>query len=250
MTACRLVAPLLWLLFVAAAACGRDAPTPTLGLPPGPAPTSTSAALPSPTAQMEPARSPTAPSIVPTEEPLPSIMATDSSTSEHPSPTTTAPTETASLRMDATPPATAVIMGLALRAGEPSPGQEFTLSVQMEPRTRGISGVQFGLDVEPTSLEVGEIVPGDLLGPSPLEVKLIESESGILTYAAARRGKTPLDTPGGNLATIRLIVPKDILAGAPVSVGLRGVLVADDKIIPVADVFVGNPLEFTVAAAP
>ena len=141
-------------------------------------------------------------------------------------------------------------MGLELRSGEPSPGQEFILSVQTEPRTRGISGVQFGLEVEPTSLEVGEIVPGDLLGPTPLEITQMEAGLGELLYAAARRGKTPVDTPAGHLATIRLIVPKDIPAGALVSVGLRGVLVADDKIMRVSDVFVRNPLQFTVAAAP
>ena len=177
-------------------------------------------------------------------------MATDTPTREHPSLTNTSPTETAGPRTDATPPATSVILGLDLRSGIPSPGQEFTLSVQMEPRARGISGVQFGLEVEPTSLVVSEIVPGYLLGPTPLDITRLEAEAGALLYAAARRGKTPLDTPGGELATIRLILPKDIPAGALVSVGLRRALVADDKIMPVPDVFVKKPLEFTVAAAP
>ncbi|MCH7606432.1 MAG: hypothetical protein IH962_04690 [Chloroflexi bacterium] len=97
---------------------------------------------------------------------------------------------------------------------------------------------------------MSEIVPGYLLGPTPLDITRLEAEAGALLYAAARRGKTPLDTPGGELATIRLILPKDIPAGALVSVGLRRALVADDKIMPVPDVFVKKPLEFTVAAAP
>jgi hypothetical protein len=99
-------------------------------------------------------------------------------------------------------------------------------------------------------VEVQDIVLGDLLGPAPLEMKRTGEGPGDLMYAAARRGKTPPVTPGGQLATVRLRVAEETPPGSSLRLWLEGVLIADHGVRRVNDLFVGKALELAVAAAP
>lgn len=127
------------------------------------------------------------------------------------------------------------------------PDSEFLLEVRLDPQGRGISGVQFDLEVSPQPLQVVDIAPGVVLGPDPVEIEIIGSESGIATYAAARRGPTHSPTPAGAVAVVRLMVPAELAPGTPVQVSLQRVKIADADIHQVREVTVASPVHLIIA---
>jgi len=140
--------------------------------------------------------------------------------------------------------------GVGMASGQPAPGREFTLEVKLEPRGPGISGVQFRLHFPQDWVEVLDIVPGNLLGPAPLEVKQPKEEPGGFLYAAARRGKTTQNTPPGQVAVVRMRVTEDAPPGITLRAWLREVLIADHNMLRIEDVTVGQPLDLLVATVP
>ena len=245
----------LMLLPALTSACGRG-PTPlpkalsspTTTLTPVPLPASTATkerpaqTLPIATQAKDPTSRPTS-TVAPRTERLPAATAIP-----------------AQIKIPATSPATsfvgpalpqdAAILSLELASGQPSPGREFTLALKLEPRGPGISGVQFRLDFPQNWVEVLDIIPGTVLGPTPLEVIQTREEPGGFLYAAARRGKTPHNTLPGQVAALRMRVAEDAPPGVPLRVELREVLLADRDILKIEDVAVGRPLELLVTAAP
>ena len=80
----------------------------------------------------------------------------------------------------------------------------------VEPGNQGISAAQVTLSYPPALLQVEDIRPGDLLGPSPLEInKGALSGPETVTYAVARVGATSVPSPTGTVLIIELRVPDD-----------------------------------------
>jgi len=149
----------------------------------------------------------------------------------------------------------AAILSLELASGQPAPGRDFTVAVKLEPGGSGISGVQFLLEFPKRWIAILDIIPGTLLGPTPLAVKQRDlkqrkEDPGGFLYAAARRGKTPQNTPPGQVAVVLMRVAEAAPPGIPLRLRLREVLLADHDILNIEDVAVGRPLELLVAAPP
>jgi hypothetical protein len=82
-------------------------------------------------------------------------------------------------------------------------GSQFILNVSVIPKGYGISGSELTLKFDPDNLKVIDVIPGDLLGISPLEgIKQIDNVNGTLIYALSRTGDTIPPTPNGTLASI------------------------------------------------
>ncbi len=149
---------------------------------PAPAPTTT----PSPTLTPSPSPSPS-PTLTPSPSPSPS------------------PTPTLSPSPTPPPPKEGIYLDPALL--EAKPGQEFTIRIQIKPTGWGVSGGEISLSFDPAALEVVELKPGDLLGLSPLVgLKKIDHQAGLIRYALARVGPTPVPTPPGAFAVVRFRV--------------------------------------------
>ena len=123
------------------------------------------------------------------------------------------------------------------------------MEVRLDPQGRGISGVQFDLQFTPSVVEVVNIRPGPLLGPSPLEVNNPGDKPGILVYAAARQGATKSNTPPGAVATMRLRVLDKVPVGTKLDLSLANVQLADENIQRVPDILVTPLMEVKVTDA-
>ncbi len=83
-------------------------------------------------------------------------------------------------------------------------GEEFEISIKVDPGDYGVSGGEINLAYDPDLLEVIEISPGDLFGPDPLVgIEKVDNETGTVKYALARRGMTSAPTPPGSFARIK-----------------------------------------------
>jgi hypothetical protein len=83
------------------------------------------------------------------------------------------------------------------------PGEEFTVSIKVDPGGKGVSGGEVNLEFDPVVLKVIGVEPGDLFGVDPLVgVKEIENESGSVRYALARKGETKTPTGAGVFAVV------------------------------------------------
>jgi hypothetical protein len=106
---------------------------------------------------------------------------------------------------------------LALSATEIRAGDEFTISIGIDPNGHGITGGEINLYSVGTgvmSILLEQLQVGDLLGPDPAEgLKEITNTSNgqMLRYAIARKGEPIIPTTPGTLATIGL----RIKGGAP-----------------------------------
>lgn len=178
---------------LAAAGCSGSSPTATPTHTPtlDPAPTPTS----SPTATIE-VRDSSAPTEAPpaTETTVPSTPAT-----------TPAATEAPTLA----PLSGAVSISIRSAQEEVRRGQEFSVDLMVDPRGRGISGVQLTIEYDPATLETLSVEPGPLLeglsGPAIAEAgPNIRSAQGTLEYAAARIGLTVPPTLADRFATVTM----------------------------------------------
>ena len=139
---------------------------------------------------------------------------------------------------------------MELPYGQPAPGREFTLDVRLDPRGRGISGVQFKLDVPGRLPEVLDITRGSLLGANPLQVNQPASEPGTIVYAVARRGKIQSPAAKGLVATVRLKAADEARPGNSRRIQLEEEVIADQAIQRISKVSVGPALELQLAPAP
>jgi len=93
-----------------------------------------------------------------------------------------------------------------ISAPELEPGDEFTLTVRVDPNGHGISGGEvaiLALDTEVMEILLDGVVPGDLLGSDPIEgvkEKTSSSNGDNLNYALARKGDTPVPTGANSFA--------------------------------------------------
>ena len=81
---------------------------------------------------------------------------------------------------------------------EASPGQVVTIEVKVEPSAYGVSGGEIHLSFDSTAMKVIGYEAGDLLGATPLVgLKGLNNDAGMLKYALARSGDTPVPTQTG-----------------------------------------------------
>lgn len=103
-----------------------------------------------------------------------------------------------------------VAVTIALSATDLEAGDEFTLTVNVDPNGHGISGGEVALlmlDSSVMDIMLDDCTAGTLLGTDTIEgvKELTESETWTnLEYAIARKGNTPLPTQTGSLLTIGL----------------------------------------------
>jgi len=113
---------------------------------------------------------------------------------------------------------------------EKRPQEELELYVEVDPAGYGISSGEILIKFNPTIFTVLEVVPGDLLGPSPLIAKQgINNTEGTVWYVAARMGATHPPTPIGTFLRIHLKIKEDAEEGTyPIEILRIGL--ADEKI--------------------
>jgi hypothetical protein len=106
-----------------------------------------------------------------------------------------------------------------LSQAELKPGDEFTLTVNVDPNGHGISGGSVDLLLlDPNVIEilVDEVTAGNLLGTDPIEglkEKTSSSSGESLHYALARTGKTPEPTSPNEFVKIGLRIKGGAKAG-------------------------------------
>jgi len=84
-----------------------------------------------------------------------------------------------------------VTVGVELKAVEVKPGENFTLSIVVDPQGSGVSGGEIAVFFK--GLEVIDVSAGDLLGPKPLVgFKYVDNAEGVLRVAIARMGRPSL----------------------------------------------------------
>ena len=82
------------------------------------------------------------------------------------------------------------------------PGDAFSVNVTVDPAGKGVSAAYVKLAFDASVVECEDVSPGNLLGDSPLEKKVIDNESGMVWYALARIGDTPVPTEKGTFAVL------------------------------------------------
>ena len=187
----------------------------------------------------------------PSATPIPTIAPTlDSTVTADPTPgvgTTSAPTPT-----PGAPSPTSVIVSLVSPVTQVAPGQEISVDVSLDPRGRGISGVEMNLEFDPDSFEVVQVQPGPLLGDKPSEVAAvlprveIDNSLGVILYFDARIGDTFPPTPAEIVATVKLKVVEGAPAGARAYLRITSVKMPDEKIQEISDVAIGEELRFQI----
>lgn len=121
-------------------------------------------------------------------------------------------------------PLTAITTGppsvtVNLSTQELEPGDEFTLTVTVDPNGHGVSGGEIdllSLDSDVIEVLLDNVKPGTLLGSDPIEGKKENSDtvSGEnLEYAIARKGETPVPASTGTFAVIGLRIKGGAKAG-------------------------------------
>jgi hypothetical protein len=151
-----------------------------------------------------------------------------------------------SLVLAATLPATTIMASEVVSAYvEPAslelkPGEEFIVSIKIDPRNKGISGGEVKVDFNPDAFKCIDISPGNILGPSPLVgFKEIDDVKGSIRYAIARVGRTEPPTPSGVFAEIRFKVKSEANTGTH-TIELVRIGLADEKFNNITDISVDN----------
>jgi len=93
------------------------------------------------------------------------------------------------------------------------PGDAFSVNVTVDPAGKGVSAAYVKLAFNASVVECEDVSPGNLLGDSPLEKKVIDNESGMVWYALARIGSTPVPTEKGTFAVLSFKVKGDAPEG-------------------------------------
>lgn len=117
-----------------------------------------------------------------------------------------------------------------------SPGQEIEVETKVKMPEKGISGGEVKIAFDPAALKVLEVEPGDLLGSKPLVgVKEKDNEKGLIHYALARKGETPVPTPPGTLLSLRFKV-LDTAEEGKSKLTLEEVKLTDEKFESIPDI--------------
>jgi len=94
------------------------------------------------------------------------------------------------------------------------PGDAFSVNVTVDPAGRGVSAADVKIAFDASVVECEDVSPGNLLGDSPLEGKKeIDNENGMIWYALARIGDTPVPTEKGTFAVLSFKVKEDAPEG-------------------------------------
>ena len=163
------------------------------------------------------------------------------------------PTEPISTASPTTPPTSVpppapVAISLETTETEVRRGESFEVRVMVDPRGRGVSGVQVLIKYDPEVLRAHGAVPGVLLGETPAEDgPIIDHALGTLTYAAARLGRTTAPTSQGLFATLSFQVENSALSGTDSTLRIAEVKIPDERIREIPEVAVGEDLSVTVA---
>ena len=87
------------------------------------------------------------------------------------------------------------------------PINEVSVDIEIDPQGRGISGGEIYLKFTPEAFVLSEIVSGELLGEGPLVgAHVVDTTSGTILYAIARRGLTPVPTQTSIFARLTFTV--------------------------------------------
>ena len=146
-----------------------------------------------------------------------------------------------------------MIISLVSAVAQVAPGQQISVDVSLDPRGRGISGVEMNVEFDPASFEVLEVEPGPLLGDKPSEVSAvlprveIDNTLGVLRYYDARIGNTVPPTPPSIVARIKLRVLEKPPADTLPYLRITAVKVPDEKIQEISDVTIGGELRFQIS---
>ena len=103
-------------------------------------------------------------------------------------------------------------------------GKEFSLTLDLDPRNKGLSGIQFKLNYPVEAIELVDITPGGILGPSPL---VVNQPGRQAVFAMARRGDTVAATGPGRVAVIKMRTIKDLPKTGSVMIWLDRVKLTD-----------------------
>jgi len=108
-------------------------------------------------------------------------------------------------------------------------GEALSLTLDLDPQNLAVSGIQFGLNYPEELLQLGEIVPGDILGLDPLVVDKSDSSQGQVLFAMARRGDTVGPTGPGRVALIKMLTRQEIPENGNVMIWLDRVKLTGEK---------------------
>ena len=103
-------------------------------------------------------------------------------------------------------------------------GNEFTLTLDLDPRSNTLSGIQFKLNYPAESFELVDLTPGGILGPSPLVVNQPQRQA---VFAMARQGETVAETGPGRVAVIKMRTIRDLPKTGSVMIWLDRVKLTD-----------------------
>ena len=126
--------------------------------------------------------------------------------------------------------------------------QEFSVELVLDPRGRGISGVQVRIEYDPTILRAVGVERGDLLGPELVEVPIFDAEKGVIEYAAARIGPTEPPTPSGLFATLKLHVLENAPVGEETTLRITEVKIPDENIREIRPISIGDDLKLEISS--
>ena len=108
----------------------------------------------------------------------------------------------------------APVVSLTPASQKVHPGKDFSVTISVDPKGRGISGGELNLSFDAAVMQIAKVTAGDLLGDSPIiGIEEIDNEAGRLKYALARKGVTPVPTPKGSFASITFTVKEDAKPG-------------------------------------
>ena len=125
------------------------------------------------------------------------------------------------------------------------------MDLMVDPRGRGISGVQLTIEYDPATLETLSVEPGPLLeglsGPAIAEAgPNILSAQGTLEYAAARIGLTVPPTLADRFATVTMRALETAAPGSSTTLRITAVKIPDENIEEILDVEIGGELRVTI----
>lgn len=87
-------------------------------------------------------------------------------------------------------------------------GNEVSVDIEIDPNGRGISGGEIYLKFTPEVFVLSEIISGELLGENPLVgAHVVDTTSGTILYAIARRGLTAVPTQKSVFARLTFTAP-------------------------------------------
>ena len=134
---------------------------------------------------------------------------------------------------------------------EVRPGQEFNVDVALDPRGRGIRGVEFEIEFDPSVLQIAGVEPGTLLGEKPKELQSdlpsidTDEKAGTLHYADVKLGALGPPSPPGTVATVSFRV-LDAAAGGETSLKFTEAKIPDEDSGGYLDVLIGDELRVKI----